>query len=151
MKTNPNTFKAIPNYLYEYKVYSAKEIEGKFYEGTYILAHREDVPLTQDSVYKTQFINPVLSKALLPKTSNTTIRIYDADKKEINNIYNFFELDREHQSIVFKVEPSIKPAYCSVVIYDAEDITQVPLTNGRNTMDPDYTITEDKHIVTKDY
>lgn len=151
MKTNPNTFKAIPNYLYEYKVYSAKEIEGKFYEGTYILAHREEVLLTQDSVYKTQFINPVLARALLPKTSNTTIRIYDADRKEINNIYNFFELDREHQSIVFNVEPSIKPAYCSVVIYDAEDITQVPLTNGRNTMDPDYNITEDKHIVTKDY
>ena len=104
MKTNPNTFNAIPNYLYEYKVYSAKEIEGKFYDGAHILAHREEVPLTQDSVYKTQFINPVLSKALLPKTSNTTIRIYDADKKEINNIYNFFELDREHQSIVFNVE-----------------------------------------------
>lgn len=153
MKVNSKNFKGIPYYPLEHLVYSSTEnSQNKFiYNNELVVAHREVIELTQDTLYKTQFYNEKLSKAIFPKTKSTLIRILDQDKNEINNIYNFFKLDREHSSLVFNIEPTRIPYYCSVVIYDLATSEDLLFRDGSNTMSSDYEPVEDKHVVTKDY
>lgn len=152
MKSNPQTFKAVPLYLYEDKVYDGyiNELGQVFYNGR-IIARRLEVELTQDSVYKTQFYSEKLSHAILPKTLNSEIYLYDINGDRLSGRYNMFELDREHSSILFNTEPITLPVKASAIIYEAEEGNDVLLTNGENTMAGDYIPTKDKHVVTKDF
>lgn len=153
MKVNSKNFKSVPYYPLEHLVYSSIEnSQNKFvYNNELVVAHREIIPLVQDTLYKTQFYNEKLSRAIFPKTKSTLIKILDQNKNEINNIYNVFKLDREHSSLVFNIEPTQIPFYCSIVIYDLATSEDLLFRDGSNTMSSDYEPTEDKHVVTKDY
>lgn len=138
--------------LYEQKIYSiTPDLNGVFAdENKKIIARRQIVNLTVDSVYKTQFFNEKLKNAISPLTESTKIIYYDKSG-EVNELHFLPTLSQEYSSIICKVQPKNELVAVSVVIYCGPEIDNILLDDGSIQMQNDYTPTNPKDIVTKDY
>ena len=150
---NPNSGVGSQFQLFAEDVYSIEpNILGEFRkDGKTLLAKREKLELARDSVYKTMFVNPEIRNSIKPLNENTKIILYDKDENEINSLTNLPELKPEYSAIIFQVEPVVKPAYISIVIYKGPTKEKVFLNDGSTTMDDEYIPIKPTDVVTKGY
>lgn len=152
MKLNVKKLKPSVKFLREEFVYSGANYSEEFGSYLYeneIIAVEKTFEITQDPVYKTSFYNDELYNAIVPKNAATSIKLYDESGNEIKGMV--FSLEREYGAIVFSQEPSTIPAKCKAVIYCGPTADKILATDGKNTMDADYTPSRDQHVVTKKY
>lgn len=139
------------NLLEEYVYQKNPDVNGYFTdEKGNIIAHRETLELTQNSIYKTQFSNPLLRKALQPLNENTKFIFYD-EKGIVNTIGLNPKLNEGYSSIVCEREPLRPFLKVSLVIYTGSQSNEVFLNNGLTTMTSDYKPTKSTDVVTKNY
>lgn len=138
--------------LYEQKVYSiTPDLNGVFAdENKRIIARRQIINLTVDSVYKTQFFNEKLKNAISPLTESTKIIYYDKNG-EVNELHFLPTLSQDYSSIICKVQPKNELIAVSIVIYCGPEIEDILLDDGSIQMQDSYTPSKPKDIVTKDY
>ena len=152
MKLNVKKLKPSVKFLREEFVYSgsfySEEFASYLYENE-IIAVEKELELTQDPVFKTSFYNEELYNAILPRNAATSIKIYDNLKNEIKGVS--YSLERDYGAIVFAEEPLTPPVTCKAVIYCGPTADKVLATDGKNTMDEDYSPSEDQHVITKKY
>ena len=139
--------------LYGQSVYSIEPDvhNGAFYLGKKIIARRERLQLTVDVVYKTQFKNPLLSKAIAPLTKSTEIILYNENGDEVDELQCLPELSVEYGAIICQKLPTKPITEISVVIYYGPESDTVFLTDGSTTMSTDYVPTNPTDVVTKGY
>ena len=138
--------------LFAEDVYSLiPQPDGSFYYGKKLLAKREKLPLTRDGNFKTMFVNEELRNAIKPLNEYTQFILFDEKENIINNIQNLPSLNTEYSAIVFQVEPLIKPAFVSIVIYKGPTKESVLLKDGSVTMDSEYIPIKPTDVVTKAY
>jgi hypothetical protein len=138
--------------LFAEDVYSLiPQPDGSFYYGEKLLAKREKLPLTRDGNFKTMFVNEELRNAIKPLNEYTQFILFDEKDNIINNIQNLPSLNTEYSAIVFQVEPLIKPAFVSIVIYKGPAKESVLLKDGSVTMDSEYIPIKPTDVVTKAY
>lgn len=138
--------------LYENKVYSIVPNNNIFIdENGKRLAERVTLKVTIDSVYKTQYHNKDLAKALLPITESTKIYYYDKDGNEIDTLNCLPELNREYASIICKYPSDPIIDSVSIVIYTDDTLSKIFLNDGSITMSEDYNPTQQKDVATKQY
>lgn len=116
-----------------------------------ILAKRHKLDLTQDSVYKTQFFNPLLSKAFQPYTESTKIILYDEDDNVIDETVCRPELNTDYASIICQQEPEKPIVKISVVIYEGPVVDTILMNDGTTTMQSTYNPQKPTDVVTKKY
>lgn len=153
MKYNPISSTGVELRIFEKDFYSAN-IQRKgneyFYNGRKI-AERKSLPLTRDPVFKTQFYNEELSRALDQVHPETFWEFKKSDGNVINNLVNLPTLRTDLSSFVYEVEPDEPPVVVSVVLYEGPTAHDLLLRDGSNEMEPGYYPEEDLDIVTKQY
>lgn len=133
------------------KVYSIKPGLNGLFEDEYrnLLAKRVTIPLTQDSVYKTQFRNEQLRQAVPDITESTQFTLFDSQGNKVNSSRCGAELRPEYASIVCQTEVDI--ASVSVVLYCGPGANDLLLRDGSVTMNQDYKPTLPTDIAIKGY
>ena len=139
--------------LREAEVYSiTPNPQGEFVADDYMcLAKRVTLTLKQDNVYKTQFVNSELRKAVKPINENTKIILYNADGEATDSFQSLPELNIEYGSIVCQFEPKKVFTSVSVVIYTGPTVENLIRSDGNVTMDSDYKPIQDTDVATKAY
>lgn len=138
--------------LFEEKVYSiTPDLHGAFYdENDKVIARRVLLPLEVDEKYKTQYHNDQLKYAIKPLTNSTKLEYYSGETKL--NEYGFLpELSTDYASIICKIAPEKTITHVSVVIYTAQTVEKIILSDGSVTMDTGYIPVKSTDLVTKGY
>lgn len=125
MKVDKSFYREPELRIFEDLAYNGALRNQTIYSGSTQAAHRQRIPLTQHSIFKTQFSNDLLRKALLPKNAQTAVKIFREDGTEIFNPTNLPKVMPEYGSLVFEVEPTDIPKYVECALYDlyiADDV-----------------------------
>lgn len=153
MKYNPLSGTGIELRLFEKDFFNThiKKKGDEYFFNERKIAERKTLSLTQDEVYKTQFYNEQLSRAL-PQTTQETLWVFKNKLGNvIQNISNLPSLKNEIASFVFEVEPKDVPTQVSVIIYEGPTVHDILLTDGSVKMDPNYYPEENQDVITKIY